>query len=95
MAPALVNATTPRTNFNISTFGQAVGLGSPVAGTFFLTGPSNSSNTTTGNDTAPGPLSTPAPAPSPTGTSSASEAGNHVLNTMAFCVLISTMGVLL
>ncbi|KAF4575107.1 hypothetical protein EYR36_006463 [Pleurotus pulmonarius] len=42
-APALVNASTPRTNFNISMFASALQLGTPVAGTFFLTGPDNSS----------------------------------------------------
>ncbi|KAK0460047.1 PEBP-like protein [Desarmillaria tabescens] len=32
----LVNATTPITMFNISEFGEAVGLGNPIAGTFML-----------------------------------------------------------
>ncbi|KAG9218869.1 hypothetical protein CCMSSC00406_0001017 [Pleurotus cornucopiae] len=42
-APPLVNASTPRTNFNISMFASALQLGTPIAGTFFLTGPDNSS----------------------------------------------------
>ncbi|KAJ4479326.1 phosphatidylethanolamine-binding protein [Lentinula aciculospora] len=49
-APELVNASTPRNNFNLTTFGEAVNLGSPIAGTYFLTGPS--SNSTTSNSTA-------------------------------------------
>ena len=96
-ASALVNATTPRTNFNISTFGQAVGLGSPIAGTFFLTGPSNSTNTTSVNSTAS--LKTPIPAPSPTdntmGTSGASELGSHVGVTIVSCFIVFSMGILL
>ncbi|KAG7444123.1 PEBP-like protein [Guyanagaster necrorhizus] len=35
----LVNATTPVALFNISAFGEAVGLGSPIAGTFMLVAP--------------------------------------------------------
>jgi len=45
-APHFVNASTPRTSFNLTTFSQEVGLGSPVAGNFFLTGPENVTNTT-------------------------------------------------
>ncbi|KIK67834.1 hypothetical protein GYMLUDRAFT_36611 [Collybiopsis luxurians FD-317 M1] len=46
----LVNASTPRNNFNITTFGDAVHLGSPLGGTYFLTGPDNSTNgTSTGS----------------------------------------------
>ena len=35
----LVNASSPITLFNISEFAEATGLGLPVAGTYFLTGP--------------------------------------------------------
>ncbi|KAK0201567.1 PEBP-like protein [Desarmillaria ectypa] len=35
----LVDATTPVISFNISEFGEAVGLGSPIAGTFMLVAP--------------------------------------------------------
>ncbi|CAL1701183.1 unnamed protein product [Somion occarium] len=54
-ASTLVNASTPRTNFNLTAFGQAVGLGSPVAGNFFFTGPSDSTGTTSGSGSAPAP----------------------------------------
>ncbi|KAJ7639019.1 phosphatidylethanolamine-binding protein [Roridomyces roridus] len=40
--PSLVNASTPITSFNISAFADAVGLGEPIAGTFFFEGPSES-----------------------------------------------------
>lgn len=40
---AVVNATTQRTSFNVSAFADTLGLGNPIAGNFFLTGPSNSS----------------------------------------------------
>ncbi|KAF8827004.1 hypothetical protein HHX47_DHR5000844 [Lentinula edodes] len=42
--PELVNASTPRNNFNLTTFGEAVNLGAPIAGTYFLTGPSSNSS---------------------------------------------------
>ncbi|KAJ7498710.1 phosphatidylethanolamine-binding protein [Mycena latifolia] len=38
-APAILNSSTPRTNFNITAFSDALGLGAPLAGTFFFTGP--------------------------------------------------------
>ncbi|KAF7355501.1 Splicing factor 3B subunit 6-like protein [Mycena sanguinolenta] len=38
-ASSVVNASTPRTNFNMSAFSEELGLGAPVAGTFFFTGP--------------------------------------------------------
>ncbi|OBZ76815.1 Splicing factor 3B subunit 6-like protein [Grifola frondosa] len=67
VAPNFVNASTPRNNFNLTTFSQEVGLGSPVAGNFFLTGPDNSTNTTS----APVPSAT---ATNPPTTSTASSA---------------------
>lgn len=93
-----MNATTPRTNFNLTTFGQSVGLGSPVAGTFFLTGPSDSTNTTSVNGTAT--LQTPAPAPSTTdtttmGTSGANEVGSNIIGTMAMIIFVYVMSILL
>ncbi|EIW61216.1 PEBP-like protein, partial [Trametes versicolor FP-101664 SS1] len=39
VASQFVNASTPISNFNISLFAEQVGLGSPIAGNFFLTGP--------------------------------------------------------
>ncbi|KAJ3552266.1 hypothetical protein NM688_g4240 [Phlebia brevispora] len=39
----LVNASTPVTNFNISAFAEAVGLGNPIAGTFMRVAPDPSS----------------------------------------------------
>ncbi|KAI3612240.1 pre-mrna branch site protein p14 [Moniliophthora roreri] len=42
-ATPLVNASTPRTNFNLTVFAERVGLGNPIAGNFFLTGPSDGS----------------------------------------------------
>ncbi|KAJ8486880.1 hypothetical protein ONZ51_g4547 [Trametes cubensis] len=42
---SFVNSSTPVNNFNISLFAQELGLGSPIAGNFFLTGPdANSTN---------------------------------------------------
>ncbi|KAJ6515670.1 phosphatidylethanolamine-binding protein [Mycena sanguinolenta] len=38
-AASIVNASTPRTNFNMTAFSDELGLGAPVAGTFFFTGP--------------------------------------------------------
>ncbi|KAH9482771.1 OV-16 antigen [Psilocybe cubensis] len=45
--PTLVNATTPRTNFSISDFAQAINLGDAIAGNFFLVGPMNASASAT------------------------------------------------
>ncbi|KAJ7366268.1 PEBP-like protein [Mycena albidolilacea] len=36
---SILNATTPRTNFNVTAFSNTLGLGAPFAGTFFITGP--------------------------------------------------------
>ena len=43
VAPAFVNSSTAISNFNISLFASEVGLGDPVAGNFFFTGPDASS----------------------------------------------------
>ncbi|OSD04396.1 PEBP-like protein [Trametes coccinea BRFM310] len=58
VAPQFVNSSTPISNFNISLFAQEVGLGSPIAGNFFLTGPdANSTNSTNSTSTASGAAS--------------------------------------
>jgi hypothetical protein len=46
--PLILNASTPRTNFNMTAFADALGLGAPVAGTFFFTGP-NGTTTASGS----------------------------------------------
>ncbi|KAJ7068489.1 PEBP-like protein [Mycena amicta] len=38
-ASSIVNASTPRTNFNITAFSHQLGLGAPIAGSFWFTGP--------------------------------------------------------
>ncbi|KAF5393103.1 hypothetical protein D9757_001340 [Collybiopsis confluens] len=53
-AQKLVNDSTPRTNFNLTTFANAVNLGSPIGGTYFLTGFSNSSNGTASSNSSSG-----------------------------------------
>ena len=60
LAPMFVNASTPVNNFNISVFAAQTGLGNPVAGNFFLTGPSaNATNSTNSSSSAaPGSSST-------------------------------------
>ncbi|KAI0048046.1 PEBP-like protein [Auriscalpium vulgare] len=55
LATPLVNASTVRTNFNITVFANMTGLGLPIAGNFFLTGPENSTANGTGTAPAPGP----------------------------------------
>ncbi|TFK43685.1 phosphatidylethanolamine-binding protein [Crucibulum laeve] len=47
MASTFVNSSTPRNNFNLTTFAGEVGLGNPVAGNYFLVGPDNSSTSAT------------------------------------------------
>ncbi|KAL0567636.1 hypothetical protein V5O48_014355 [Marasmius crinis-equi] len=68
-AQPLVNASTPRNNFNLTTFGQAVGLGNPIAGNFFLTGP--------GNDSTSGNATNSASGSSPTSTDTTGTNGAH------------------
>ncbi|KAL1944310.1 hypothetical protein VTO73DRAFT_3495 [Trametes versicolor] len=51
VASQFVNASTPISNFNISLFAEQVGLGSPIAGNFFLTGPDANSTATNGTNT--------------------------------------------
>ncbi|KAK1231825.1 hypothetical protein PQX77_005039 [Marasmius sp. AFHP31] len=53
VAQRLVNASTPRTNFNLTTFSRDVGMGNPIAGNFFLTGPNGTNGTTNTNGTSP------------------------------------------
>ncbi|KAF8204790.1 phosphatidylethanolamine-binding protein [Pholiota molesta] len=50
-ASMFVNATTPRTNFSASDFVMETNLGSPIAGTYFLVGPDDSSSTSSTTDT--------------------------------------------
>ena len=45
-ASALANASSPLTNFNLMTFATSAQLGNPIAGTFFLLGPSTETNST-------------------------------------------------
>ena len=40
----LVNASSPITNFDVRSFAKSLGLGAPVAGNFFSTGPVGGSN---------------------------------------------------
>ena len=47
VVPGIVNASTPISGFNISAFAAQSGLGSPVAGNFFFTGPDNTTAATT------------------------------------------------
>ena len=49
-ASALANASSPITNFNLTTFATSAQLGNPIAGTFFLMGPAGG---TKANGTAP------------------------------------------
>ncbi|KAI0335622.1 PEBP-like protein [Cubamyces sp. BRFM 1775] len=64
---SFVNSSTPVNNFNISLLAQELGLGSPIAGNFFLTGPdANSTNGTSTNSTANGTSTAGSPASSNT-----------------------------
>ncbi|KAJ6539557.1 phosphatidylethanolamine-binding protein [Mycena capillaripes] len=56
--PSILNSSTPRTNFNMTAFSDALGLGSPIAGIFFFTGPDT---TTTPSQSGPGSSSTGKP----------------------------------
>ena len=60
---SFVNASVAPLNFNVSTFAQEVGLGSPVAGTYFLTGPESSSSASA-SSTSPGSASPTSTSPS-------------------------------
>ncbi|KAI0638337.1 phosphatidylethanolamine-binding protein [Trametes polyzona] len=95
VASRFVNASTPISNFNISLFAQEVGLGSPIAGNFFLTGPdSNSTNSTSGgNSTGTGSAGgSGAPGPSATNQPSSSM-GQAELNWIAMTVATVVLGV--
>ncbi|KAI0375795.1 PEBP-like protein [Pilatotrama ljubarskyi] len=92
VASQFVNASTPISNFNISLFAQEVGLGSPVAGNFFLTGPDT--NTTNGtNSTAS--ASSPASSPTSPGSTNppSSSVGRAELNLVGLTVLAALLGV--
>jgi hypothetical protein len=45
-AKSLVTASTPLTGFDLKSFMKATGLGDPIGGTFWFTGPQNSTDTT-------------------------------------------------
>ncbi|KAF8812284.1 PEBP-like protein [Phlegmacium glaucopus] len=67
VAPTLVNASTPRTSFNLSSFVQAVKLGDPLAGNYFLVGPANTSTSAT--QTNPSQTSVPSASATSNGSS--------------------------
>jgi len=67
-ARALVNASTPRNNFNLTTFAASANLSNPLAGNFFFVGPSNSTTSASGTSATP-----TATAPPSTGTASGSD----------------------
>ncbi|KAI0750957.1 phosphatidylethanolamine-binding protein [Daedaleopsis nitida] len=70
VVPSILNASTPISNFNISAFAEQTGLGSPIAGNFFLTGPdANSTAAANSSSTASGSQSS--------STSPAGDAGNN------------------
>ncbi|KAJ7240357.1 phosphatidylethanolamine-binding protein [Mycena haematopus] len=54
-APLILNASTPRTNFNMTAFSDELGLGAPFAGTFFLTGPDVTTTSSSGSSPAATP----------------------------------------
>ncbi|KAJ6490368.1 phosphatidylethanolamine-binding protein [Mycena vitilis] len=57
--PLVLNSSSPRTNFNMTAFSDALGLGSPFAGTFFFTGPdSNTTAIGSASGSAPGSSAT-------------------------------------
>ncbi|KAJ7129450.1 phosphatidylethanolamine-binding protein [Mycena epipterygia] len=60
-APSILNSSTPRTNFNITAFSDALGLGDPFAGTFFFTGPGATSTLSGSTATGTGATSTTGP----------------------------------
>ncbi|CDO76552.1 hypothetical protein BN946_scf184982.g11 [Trametes cinnabarina] len=94
VAPQFVNSSTPVNNFNISLFAQEVGLGSPVAGNFFLTGPdANSTSSTNGTSSASSAASSSSSPASPT--SASSSMGRAELNLIALTVVTSLLGVAL
>ena len=67
-ASALANASSPITNFNITTFATSAQLGDPIAGTFFLEGPAGGTNT-----------SGTSPTPTPAGASNGALMGRQVM----------------
>jgi phosphatidylethanolamine-binding protein len=83
-ATPLVNASTPRTNFNLSMFAQSVGLGNPIAGNFFLTGPS-SNGSGSGDASQTGSAGSPAP----TNGASSVAAGCGTVGLLIFTILVT------
>ncbi|PPQ77439.1 hypothetical protein CVT25_011021 [Psilocybe cyanescens] len=69
-APTLINATTPRTNFSVTDFAQAVDLGDAIAGNYFLVGPTNLSTPTMTGTAANQPTTPSIPLTSPSSSSS-------------------------
>ncbi|KAI0058827.1 PEBP-like protein [Artomyces pyxidatus] len=83
-AAGLVDQSTPRTNFNLTTFAQKTGLGDPIAGTFFLTGPAQ--------DASSGGNSTPTPSKgSANGTLSGHLATSDAMDLLLFIVSIGLL----
>ncbi|KAI0352989.1 PEBP-like protein [Trametes cingulata] len=85
-----VNSSTPISNFNISLFAQEVGLGSPIAGNFFLTGPdANSTNSTNSTASASSPASSPT---SPSSGNTSSSLGKAELNLVGLTAAAVVLG---
>ncbi|TBU58402.1 phosphatidylethanolamine-binding protein [Dichomitus squalens] len=80
VAPNFVNASTPVSNFNISLFAVEAGLGSPVAGNFFLTGPDNTSTPASGSSSASAAASTNTSPSGSAGTSAGAAASSGASN---------------
>ncbi|KAI0722821.1 phosphatidylethanolamine-binding protein [Earliella scabrosa] len=94
VVPGILNSSTPVSNFNISLFAEQTGLGSPIAGNFFLTGPdANSTAGANSTDTAAaGAASSTSPA-SDTGSNSA--LGSPELGVAGMSFAMGVLGMLL
>ncbi|KAI0335621.1 PEBP-like protein [Cubamyces sp. BRFM 1775] len=77
---SVVNSSTPITNFNVSLFAQELGLGSPLAGNFFWTGPNASSTNSTGTNSTSNATSSGS-SPASSNTTSASLGNEDLLFT--------------
>ncbi|KAJ3993530.1 phosphatidylethanolamine-binding protein [Lentinula boryana] len=85
-APKLVNASTPRNNFNLTTFGEAVNLGSPIAGTYFLTGPSSNSTNSSATTSSTSPSSSSSSTATSSGSLKAHDVGSKVTWGLTICL---------
>ena len=95
VVPGILNSSTPISNFNISLFAEQTGLGSPIAGNFFLTGPDSANSTAGANSTdtaAAGAASSTSPA-SDTGSNAA--LGSPELGVAGMTFAMSLLGMLL